>query len=73
MTMRKKQGPVVRKPINGNLRLKVNEVFISLFKSGFKGKVSWGFLPLVKNVELRPSLCYKIILEQREERNQLNS
>ena len=31
------------------------------------------FTSFVKNVELRPSLCYKIILEQREERNQLNS
>ena len=30
-----------------------------------------GFLTsLVKNYEIRPSLCYKIILEQREERNQ---
>ena len=27
----------------------------------------------VKNGEIRPSLCYKIILEQREERSQLNS
>ena len=33
-----------------------------------------GFLTsLVKNGEIRPSLCYKIILERREERNQLNS
>ena len=33
-----------------------------------------GFLtPFVKNGEIRPSLCGKIILEQREERNQLNS
>ena len=31
------------------------------------------FTSFVKNVELRPSLCYKMILEQREERNQLNS
>ena len=31
-----------------------------------------GFLTsFVKNGEIRPSLCYKIILEQREERNQL--
>ena len=29
--------------------------------------------PFVKNSEIRPSLCYKTILEQREERNQLNS
>ena len=27
----------------------------------------------VKHGETRPSLSYKIILEQREERNQLNS
>ena len=27
----------------------------------------------LKNGETRPSLCYKMILEQREERNQLNS
>ena len=33
-----------------------------------------GFLTsFVKNGEIRPSLCYKIILEQQEERNQLNS
>ena len=33
-----------------------------------------GFLTsFVKNGEIRPSLYYKIILEQREERNQLNS
>ena len=33
-----------------------------------------GFLtPFVKNGEIRPSLSYKIILEQREERNQLDS
>ena len=32
------------------------------------------FLPLLlKNGKMRPSLRYKIILEQREERNQLNS
>ena len=27
----------------------------------------------VTNGEIGPSLCYKIILEQQEERNQLNS
>ena len=33
-----------------------------------------GFLTsFVKNGEIRPSLCYKIMLEQEEERNQLNS
>ena len=33
-----------------------------------------GFLTsFVKNSEIRPSLSYKIILEQREERIQLNS
>ena len=33
-----------------------------------------GFLTsLFKNDEIRPSLSYKIILEQREERNRLNS
>ena len=34
-----------------------------------------GFLTFffVKNGETRPSLSYKIILEQQEERNQLNS
>ena len=33
-----------------------------------------GFLTsFVKNGEIRPSLSYKIILEQREERIQLNS
>ena len=33
-----------------------------------------GFLTsFVKNGEIRPSLCYKIILEQRKEINQLNS
>ena len=32
-----------------------------------------GFLTsLVKNGEIRPSHSYRIILEQREERNQLN-
>ena len=30
------QGRVVRKLVNANLRLKVNKVFISLFKSDFK-------------------------------------
>ena len=40
----------------------------------FKGEVSWGFLTsFVENGEIRPSLSYKIILEQGEERNQLNS
>ena len=35
---------------------------------------SWGVLTsFVNNCEIRPSLCYKIILEQREERNQLNT
>ena len=33
-----------------------------------------GFLTsFVKTGEIRPALCCKIILEQREERNQLNS
>ena len=33
-----------------------------------------GFLtPFVKNDEIRPSLSYKFILEQREQRSQLNS
>ena len=33
-----------------------------------------GFLTyFVKNDEIRPSVSYKIILEQKEERNQLNS
>ena len=33
-----------------------------------------GFLTsLVKNGEIRPSVSYKIILEQNEDRNQLNS
>ena len=33
-----------------------------------------GFLTsFVKNGEIRPSVSYKIILEQKEERNQLNS
>ena len=33
-----------------------------------------GFLvSFVKNDEMRPSLSYKIIIEQREERDQLNS
>ena len=33
-----------------------------------------GFLiSFVKNGEIRPSVSYKIILEQKEERNQLNS
>ena len=33
-----------------------------------------GFFDIfVKNAEIRPSLSYKIILEQREERDQLNS
>ena len=31
------------------------------------------FTSFVENGEIRPSVCYKIILEQREERNQLNS
>ena len=30
-------------------------------------------ITFLKNGEKRPSLSYKIILEQREERNQLNS
>ena len=39
-----------------------------------KREVSWVFFTSFgKNGEIRPSLCYKIILEQREERNQLNS
>ena len=39
-----------------------------------KGEVSWGFLTsFVKNGEIRHLLSFKIILEQREERNQLNS
>ena len=38
-----------------------------------KGKVSWGFLPsFVENGDTRPSLCHKVILEKREERNQLS-
>ena len=33
-----------------------------------------GFLTsFVKNSEIKPSLSYKITLEKREERNQLNS
>ena len=33
-----------------------------------------GFLTsFVKNGEIRPSVSYKIILKQKEERNQLNS
>ena len=40
----------------------------------FKGEVSWRFFTyLVKNGEVRPSHSYKTILEQREERDQLNS
>ena len=35
-------------------------------------EVSWGFLLKVMKI-IRPSISYKIILEQREERNQLNS
>ena len=31
------------------------------------------FTSFVKNGEIRPSLCYEIILEQREERNQLKN
>ena len=31
------------------------------------------FTSFVKNVEIRPSVSYKITLEQRKERNQLNS
>ena len=39
-----------------------------------KGDASWGFWPFfVKNGLIRTSLSYSIILEQREERNQLNS
>ena len=33
----------------------------------------FSFASFVKNSEKRPPLRYKIILEQREERNQLNS
>ena len=39
-----------------------------------KGEVSWGFWPLLlKNGEIRSSLCYKIILEQWEGRGEINS
>ena len=38
-----------------------------------KGKYHGVLTSFVKNGEIRPLLCYKIILEQREERNQLNS
>ena len=40
-----------------------------------KGGVSWVFyhFKLVKNGEIRPSHGYKIILQQREVRSQLNS
>ena len=37
------------------------------------GSVMGFFTRFVKNGEIRPSLSDKIILEQREERNQLNS
>ena len=42
-------------------------------QSCLKGKYHGVFDHFVKNGEIRPSLGYKIILEQREERNQLNS
>ena len=38
-----------------------------------KGKYRRVLTSFVKNGEIRPSLSYKIILAQREERNQLNS
>ena len=30
-------GPVVRKPINAHLRLKINQIFVSFIKNVFKG------------------------------------
>ena len=39
----------------------------------YRGNVLGFLVSFVKNAELRLSLSYKIILEQREERDQLNS
>ena len=44
-----------------------------LLKQKLKGEVSWGFWAVVKISEIRPSLSYKIILEHRQERDQLVS
>ena len=43
------------------------------FSTHLKGKYHGDFDHFVKNGEIRPSLGYKIILQQREERNQLSS
>ena len=52
-------------------RFTLRDVFVILF-SGVSSFM--GFLTcLVKNGEIRPSHSYKIILEQREDRDQLNS
>ena len=47
--------------------------FFFFFFFVYRGSIMGFLTSFVKNGEIRSSLRYKIILEQREERNQLNS